>query len=100
MRRRRETFKSTLLVGILLLGLGAAAVGAQNYPRDSFPPDNYPQQPPYRGSARQQPEEIPVPFPPQQGQPYPQQSGEPDQGDQQQVADSGAARISYIHGEL
>jgi hypothetical protein len=68
---------TVLLTGVLILGMGAGA-GAQQAP-----------------PASQQPMEIPAQFPPQ-----PQ--GGPPQGPPQQAPqnDPGAARISFIHGDV
>jgi FecR protein len=69
---------TVLLTGALVLGMGAGA-GAQQAP-----------------PASQQPMEIPAPYPPQpQGGPQPQ--GPPQQAPQN---DPGAARISFLHGDV
>ncbi len=69
---------TVLLSGTLFLGMGAVA-GAQQAP-----------------PASQQPMEIPAPYPPQRpGGPQPQ--GGPQQAPQ---GDPGAARISFIHGDV
>src|SRR5579864_6107660 len=69
---------TVLLTGTLALGMGAGA-GAQQGP-----------------PASQQPMEIPAQYPPQpQGGPQPQ--GQPQQAPQN---DPGAARISYIYGDV
>ena len=72
------------LTGALVLGLGAGA-GAQQAP-----------------PASQQPMEIPAQQYPPQPQGGPPQAGPPPQGGSQQPpeGDAGAARISYIHGDV
>jgi hypothetical protein len=69
---------TALLTGALILGMGAGA-GAQQGP-----------------PASQQPMEIPAQYPPQQ------QGGPQPQGPPQQAApgDAGAARISFLHGDV
>jgi hypothetical protein len=79
MKRYFGSLATVLLFGASILGLNATAHA--QYPKGS-----------------QQPEEIPMQYPPQQGGP---QQGPPPQGNQQQgQTDSGAARISFIHGDL
>jgi hypothetical protein len=76
MKRYLATLATVLLAGTLFLGMGSTA-GAQ--------------QPP---PASQQPMEIPAQYPPQQGGPqqgYPQQQGQ---------NDPGAARVSFIRGDV
>jgi hypothetical protein len=69
---------TVLLAGTVFLGFGAPT-GAQGAP-----------------PASEQPEEIPVQY-----QPQPQQPGQPQSGPQQQAPnDAGAARVSFIHGDL
>ena len=85
MKRYLGSLATVLLFGAAILGLSATAYA--QYPRD-----------PQQQGPQQQPEEIPMQYPPQQGGP---QQGPPPQGNQQQgQADSGAARISFIHGDL
>jgi len=74
---------TVLLTGTLILGMGAGA-GAQQAP-----------------PASQQPMEIPAQYPPQP-QGGPPQVGPPPQGGPQQVPqnDPGAARISFLHGDV
>jgi len=72
------SMKIVLLTGTLVLGMGAG-LGAQQGP-----------------PASQQPMEIPAQYPPQsQGGPQPQ--GGPQQAQQN---DHGAARVSFIHGDV
>ena len=74
---------TALLTGTLVLGMGAG-VGAQQAP-----------------PASQQPMEIPAQYP-QQAQGGPPQGGPPQQGGPQQTPpnDAGAARISFLHGDV
>ena len=104
MKRYLGSLATLLLFGTSILGIGEVARAQdQEYP------------------ASQQPMEIPAPYPPQQGQyppqqgypqsqgqgAYPQQQGGPQQGgppqgapQQQGQNDAGAARISFIHGDV
>jgi len=78
MKRYLGNLGTILLTGALYLGMGAGA-GAQQGP-----------------PASQQPMEIPAQYPPQsQGGPQPQ--GPPQQASQD---DAGAARISFIRGDV
>src|ERR1700690_4675127 len=93
MKRHLGSLATVLMFGASILGLSATAYA--QYPKNPQQPD-----------PQQQPEEIPAQYPPQQpqqGMP-PQggpQQGPPPQGNQQQGQnDSGAARISFIHGDL
>ncbi len=86
MKRYLGNLTTVLLAGTLFLGMGAT-LGAQQAP-----------------PASQQPMEIPAQqYPPQQGGP---QQGMPPQGGPQQGApqpgqnDAGAARVSFIHGDV
>src|SRR6202790_3905119 len=74
---------TVLLTGAFILGMGAG-VGAQQGP-----------------PASQQPMEIPAQYPPQP-QGGPPQGGPPQQGGPQQAqpGDPGAARISFLHGDV
>ena len=81
MKRHLGSLTTVLLAGILFLGMGAM-LGAQQGPPDS-----------------QQPEEIPPQqYPSQQG--GPQQGGPPPSGPQQGQSDSGAGRVSFLHGDV
>ena len=94
MKRYFASLRAVLLTGALFLGMGAT-LGAQQAPPASqqpmeipaqspqaqYPPQQYPSQQPYPGG------------PPPQAGPQ-QQPGGPQQGD------PGAARISFIHGEV
>ncbi len=85
MKRYLETLTTVLLAGVLFLGLGAT-LGAQDYP-----------------SARQQPMEIPAQYPqypPQQNGPGGPPSGPQQQPNGPQQGDPGAARISFIQGDV
>jgi hypothetical protein len=76
MKRYLASLTTVLLAGAMSLGFGAT-VGAQEAP-----------------PASQQPEEIPAQYPPQQ-------PGQPQAGPQQLAPDdAGAARVSFIHGDL
>jgi uncharacterized protein DUF6600/FecR-like protein len=93
MKRYLGSLATVLLFGASILGLSATAYA------------QYPKNPPQQDS-QQQPEEIPAQYPPQQpqqGMP-PQggpQQGMPPQANQQPPQDGpGAARISFIHGDL
>ena len=82
MKNSLGSLATILMTGTLFLGMGA---GAQQEPPDS-----------------QQPMEIPAQYPqrPQGGPPQggpPQQQGGPQQGQQ---TDGGAARISFLHGDV
>jgi hypothetical protein len=78
MKNNLGNLGTALLAGALALGMGAG-VGAQQAP-----------------PASQQPMEIPAQYPPQA------QGGPPAQGQPQQAPpnDSGAARISFLHGDV
>ena len=77
MKRYLGSLATVLLFGTFFLGMGATARA---------------QQPP---PASQQPMEIPAQYPP------PPQGGPQQAGPQQQApTDSGAARVSYIHGDV
>ncbi len=78
-----RSLKTVLLTGTLVLGMGAG-LGAQQGP-----------------PASQQPMEIPAQYPPQP-QGGPPQGGPPPQGGTQQAQpnDPGAARISFIRGDV
>jgi hypothetical protein len=73
MKRYLETLATLLIFGTSFLGMGAMALAQEQYP------------------SSQQPEEIPAQYP-QQQQGGPQQ--QPAQSDQ------GAARVSFIHGDV
>ena len=81
-----ENLRTALLTGVLVLGMGVSA-GAQQGP-----------------PASQQPMEIPAQYPPRQpypGGPPPQQSGpQQQQPGAQQQNDPGAARVSFIRGDV
>ena len=84
MKRYIENLGTAILTGVLFLGMGAAA-GAQQGP-----------------SARQQPMEIPAQYPPQQPDPGgpPQQQGPQQQPNGQQQDNPGAARVSFVRGDV
>ena len=93
MKRYLGGLATVLLFGASILGLSATAYA--QYPKN-----------PQQQDPQQQPEEIPAQYPPQQPQQGtpPQggpQQGMPPQANPQQPQDGpGAARISFIHGDL
>ena len=101
MKRQIGSLATVLFLGVSTLGLGAMA-GAQQAPPASqqpmeIPPQLYPQYPSQPGG--QYPPQLSAQYPPQPGGP---QQGGPSQGypQQQGQSDPGAARISYIHGDV